>query len=275
MKRSALVRVVRRFERCGAGLVSGVIALVALSAATPSVAAITFSQADVDSSSNGQIVGKSGGSLNGSGYDATADMSDASLDAETGALSDVARYKGAIEASLSASETATAKLTTPTSATFEFSGVQTVVNASAQEAYLGGSDQGDYGFQSTGPSILTLSYALTDVNPAGGLEYQIVDQTTNSVFDDTTIAANSTGSRSFDLAPGSYLVAFNDDVQPFIDLTSQGSGSSSHDDLISLAVASPVSAAPEPTTWALLLCGVSMVGAFIRRRQTPAAFAGV
>lgn len=175
-------------------------------------------------------------------------------------------HQGSPGATFSGQEDASFSVSGPTSGVFSSSGV-----ATSQIAYS--SVNSAFSFELTTTDTETLQVAFSDLHSPdqyGNTDfnfYEIDPVTSNYVSILTGGASNGGGSKNVTFGPGTYYFS----AYESLDISPVGSGSAtgSHNDTLSFSI----SAAPEPGTWVLMMAGVGLAGAALRRRRATAALA--
>ncbi len=247
--------------------------------AAPAYATVTFDSANVHS--NALSSSTDGASANGYGNGANADV----VTSFTPAI-DASSYADAVSVSHGlpvaegkAIEDASATFATAAAGTIEFSGnifnTVSTLNGEAQ-----GQDDGqyyNYTFDVDAASTFNLTYAFAETYAGVNNSYILIDNTSGTVVGQLNANGNISGSNSFDLAAGNYILGASTEVGDFAYQSGIGSSTGSHDEKFAFNIAS-VSAAPEPGMWALMFAGVAMIGgmlrfANVRRREEMASVA--
>ncbi len=86
----------------------------------------------------------------------------------------------------------------------------------------------------------------------------LLDNTDFTTVSQLQANGDLSGTRSLDLAPGAYEFGASTEYGDFIAQSGIGAATGSHDEEYAFNIAS---AAPEPGAWALMLCGVGVLGA--------------
>ena len=254
---------------------AGALGALALAGAAPTYAAVTFDSANVHS--NALASSTAGVNGNGNGSGANADVVDTftpALDASSYANGTTTGPKAFVEAQAQAFEDASATFSSPSSGTIDFSGqVLNSVFAASGEAQ--GQDDGEYYnyvFDVSAPSKFNLTYDFSETYSGVNNSYILIDQTSGTVVSQLNTNGNTSGSADLSLAAGNYIFGASTEVGDFAYQSGIGSSSGSHNEDFAFDI---TSAAPEPSTWALMIAGVSLAGGALRfaRRSGSAATA--
>ena len=176
-----------------------------------------------------------------------------------------------IDAQAQAFEDASATFDSPASGTIDFSGmVSNSVFTTDGEAQ--GQDDGEYYnyvFDVTSPSSFHLSYDFAESYAGVNNSYILIDQTAGTVVSQLNSHGNISGDADVALAAGNYILGASTEVGDFAYQSGIGSSSGSHNEDFTFDIAS---AAPEPSTWALMIAGLGGIGLMLRRAKKTMGF---
>ena len=230
-------------------------------------AGVTFDSANVHS--NALASSNTGTSGNGSGSGSNADVVTAftpTLNASSYGNGTTTGPGFFIDAQAQAFENASATFASSSSGTIDFSGmVSNSVFTPSGEAQ--GQDDGEYYnyvFDVTAPSSLHLAYDFTESYAGVNNAYILIDQTTGTVVSQLNSHGNISGGSDVSLNAGNYILGASTEVGDFAYQSGVGSSSGSHNEDFAFNIAS---AAPEPSTWALMVAGIGGIGLVLRRAK--------
>ena len=254
------------------GSASGVALMLA--AGFPAHAATSFGSALA--TANASAYTNYGEANAGTGYGTdTESLSsfDTSLEATAGAQADSYGKKTSVASTASALEDTNLTLASAASGTIDFAGITSATSTKATdtgEAYSEG--QGlTYDFTVDTASVFSLTYNYTETFTDPYFYNSIFLENTSTdalVTSKDPAGSNTSGAYTFNLDPGSYT--FNVYTQIADDAYASGvagSAAGEHEELYQFNI---VAAAPEPSTWALLMLGVGATGLALRSRRRPA-----
>ncbi len=173
-----------------------------------------------------------------------------------------------------ADEVATATFSGAASGTVNFSGyTKALITAAAppnSDAYAYDAGSILYYFTVDAPSILKYTYNLIDSSDGGVYNpyHTFIGYSSNLISD--FAYANTNGSQSVFLGPGTYginIYVANADNHDFTFQYGLGAKSSTSNDTFTFNIVDAISAAPEPATWAMMLLGFFGIGAALRRSR--------
>ena len=251
---------------------AGAAGALALVMAGSSQAGVIFDSANVHS--NALASSTAGTSGNGSGSGSNADA----VTTYTPALNASSYGNGTtagpgffIEAQAQAFENASATFASPSSGTINFSGmVSNSVFTASGEAQ--GQDDGEYYnyvFDVTSPSSFHLTYDFSESYAGVNNSYILIDQTAGTVVSQLNTHGNTSGDTDLSLATGNYIFGASTEVGDFAYQSGVGSSSGSHIEDFTFNIAS---AAPEPSTWLLMIAGIGGIGLMLRRAKQTMSF---
>ena len=134
------------------------------------------------------------------------------------------------------------------------------------EAYSEGQSLG-YTFSVDTASVIDLSYNLSETYTGTGSYAQLYlgSPTFSSSLYNSNLALNTSGSLSFDLSPGTYLLNFYSQIGDDAYATDGGVAFGSHSEELNFNI----SPTPEPQLWAMMMLSVGLAGLVLRRRWRP------
>lgn len=168
-------------------------------------------------------------------------------------------------------EAATVTFSGPASVLANFSGnSNATVTGSGGSASASGYNALVYDFTVTKTYFYSFTYTLAAVGPS--LTNSQVELTGPSglIFYSNALGANSSGTLTGTIGPGSYEFLTQDIWSPYADSVAQfgpGSQIANHSDQLQFTL----SAVPEPSTWAMMILGFAGVGFMAYRRKEKLA----
>jgi hypothetical protein len=249
-------------------------AALLLAAVAPAHAAATFGSATVIANAVAYTNYGSQNQGNGFGSD-TEVLSSFGTSVGATAPAQADSYTGLnLDSTGTALEESTATFASAASGTLDLAGITSatsVASGGTGEAYSEG-QAAIYKFSVDSASVFTLNYnyseTYTDLYFSNS--YSLTDTTSGTQLASVSPSgANTSGTRTFDLAAGSYTLnvytQIGDDA--FAD-ASAPSTSGNHEELYTFNI---TSAAPEPASWALMMVGVGLTGLALRGRRRAMA----
>ena len=247
------------------GFLTG-IAAIAVGCALPAQAAVTLIDANVYTDAGSIIFPIYPGpnySVNSATTQASLTTASGVIDAPASeVLTDASGNRGYDQ------EDTLANLTSATEGTIDFSGGGTALDISptglVQSSNSGSSF--NYDFQLTTNYVLSVNYATAETDAVDPASYIQVINTTgfNPPLVALNPADNSSGGFTYALGPGSYELGITSKLADTSDAVGPGLDVGLHLEQYSFNL---VSAAPEPSTWVLLLAGIGGIGLALRQAK--------
>ena len=250
-------------------VLGGVCATAFCAYATAGQAAVTFTSAQVNSNALASAMSGSK-TANGSGSDADA-VSAFTPTLDASSYADAATVVKAVStAQAQALEDASATFTSPSAGTITLSGMttETVSSPSAEAQAQDDGQYYTYDFTVTTPSTFDLTYNYTETYSGVENSFILLDESNFTTIGQLQGGPNTSGLESYSLAAGNYSFGASTAVGDFSFESGAGAASGSHDESYAFNI---TSAAPEPSTWALMMTGVGILGFALRRDRFRSA----
>ena len=249
------------------------VAMSAMMLALPARAAVTFDQAKVFSNASADV-GQTDGDTSGTGFGSQNRTLSTPGDvlATAQAQANGSDAEGLGDASGSALEQSHASFTSASSGYLDLAGITSATTSDAvstAEAYSEG-QSGSYTFAVDAPSVLTINYIYSETYTDPYFDNSVYVGTSNfsaTDYSSSNQGNNTSGVIRVDLGPGTYLFDASTQEGDYAYAAGGASTYGSHEELYNFSV----SAAPEPSTWALMIVGLGGVGLMLRRRSRRAA----
>ena len=244
-------------------------AVLALAAFAPAHAAVSFGSASAVSNASADTNYAADSYGHGFGTKTkTVTSYQPTVSATAGAQADSYDDNGFVSSSADALEQSNAVFATPASGYLDESGITSATTTAADtaDAYSEGQST-QYTFTVDTASTINLGYALNEsyADPYASTQLYLGAANFSSQLFNNDLTLNTSGSLSFNLTPGTYLLALNTQEGDYASAASGTSSFGSHEENVDFNI----SAAPEPAAWALMMVGVGFVGAALRRRKAP------
>ena len=252
------------------------VAVLAVAAFAPAHAAVTFGSAKAITNASADT--DYGQARYGHGFgtdtDTTTDPTQG-VDVTSGAQANSYQKHGVGVDSASALEESSASFTSASSGVLDASGITSATTYGVGEtadAYSEGQSV-QYTFTVDTASVINLSFLLSEsyADPYYYTQLYLGASDFSSQIYNANLGANTSGAMSFDLAAGTYLLSLYTQEGDYAYAADGASSFGAHEEKVTFDI--QTSAAPEPGTWALMMAGVGIAGAALRRRRTAGALA--
>ena len=248
-------------------------AVIAMAAFAPAHAAVDFVSAKANTNAKANTY--MGSTQTGDGYGTNANEADTfqpRLGVAARADASGLDQDGGYNAQSSAKEQSNAYFTTTSQGYLNLTGqtAASAITGNSAEAYSEG-QAASYTFTVDTASTINLSYALSetygDIYSYSQLYLGAADF--SSQLFNQYLTPNTSDQLSFNLGPGTYLLSLYTQNGDYTYAANGTVSDGAHNERVDFNVA----AAPEPGTWALMMAGVGLAGAALRRRKTVGALA--
>ncbi len=208
----------------------------------------------------------------GTDSDSTTDVS-TGVDAFASAQANTYQKRGPGVDSASALEESNGTFASASSGVLDTSGVTSATTYGVGETAEGYSEGQSvaYTFTVDAASVINLSYILSETYGGQGSYSQLylgAADLSSQLFNNY-LTPNTSDTLSFNLSAGTYLLSLYTQVGDDAYAVDGASAYGAHEEKVSFDI--QTSAAPEPGTWALMMAGVGLAGAALRRRRTAGA----